>query len=742
MTRKLGIAFTAVIAIAIWIARSGSGSAPPSSAARGELGRRAQVAATPGRSAAIRGGVPSTSDVAGGMRLEGQVVGHDGSGAGGAKVVLSTTPPTEIVAEADGSFAFERLASRTYAVTAIAGALIGGPVIVQLASASEPVVVRLAPGAALAVHVVDDRGKPVAPAIVALVDTTARTIATDDAGVAVIRPLRAGPVAILVSAAGYATTEAIAAASPGGTEITIALHEGYPVSGRVIDERGEPIAGAEISVARASAGAGAGGARVETSATGGFTVAALAAGTHTLQARDDEHAPAASPPITVADRAITGVEITMTAGAVVAGVVVATDRSPVPSGTVRLVGRGSGTTVVRETSTDAQGRFEVRGLPRATMHAQAESGRATASARELDLAAHPILRDVELVLDATGAISGVVVDPDGTPMSEVQITAYPTTEDVSASGRAAPVASSSITTDGTGGFALRGLRTGAYRLFVTGELFGLRNAAQGVSAATGDDRVRIALVAAGRLRGMVRCARTGRAPARGSVQLAGLLPVPVHDGRFETMDLTPGRFEAVFRADGCAELKRDVAIEAGKTTDLGTIDLSGGRTVVGRVVDERGAPVVQARVQTADSVAITDRDGRFAISGVPSVPTSLAADHATRGRSIAQSISEGFDDPPPVTLVLRGVGSITGVVTMANRPQEGAMITAVAKDGAPQPMIATADSDGSFALTDAPAGEYVVTAVRAVSATSVATTSATIAVTAGGRSRIALELRR
>lgn len=48
--------------------------------------------------------------------------------------------------------------------------LIGGPLVIRLTGDSGPVVVRIARGAALAVHVMDDRGAAVPAATVALVD--------------------------------------------------------------------------------------------------------------------------------------------------------------------------------------------------------------------------------------------------------------------------------------------------------------------------------------------------------------------------------------------------------------------------------------------------------------------------------------------------------------------------------------------------------------------------------------------
>jgi hypothetical protein len=425
------------------------------------------------------------------------VLDPDGAGVGGARVTLLAEPASEVVAEADGSFVFERLPVRTYAVTAIAGELIAAPVVVRLAEDAGPVVVRLVRGAALAVQVVDARGAPVPGATVALVDASARTATTDEAGRARLAPLRAGPVGVAVSAAGYATTSTLAAPiAPGaiGT-LTIALPPGYSISGRVIDAAGRLIAGAEVLVADGLGGAGTGGARLQTDVTGAFTMPGLGTGEHTLLVSDGEHAPATSPPIEIRDRSVAGVEIAMSAGAAIAGAVVTADHAPVASATIRLVGGGGpGTrTVYRELTSDAQGRFEVRGLPPMRLHAQAESNRATSDTVEVDLAGGAMARELTLLLDAGGQISGVVVDPAGHALAEVEVTAYREGAATVASTISSPARAIS---DGGGAFAFTGLRAGTYRLVATSELPGLRNAdPRGASATTGASDVRIALVA-------------------------------------------------------------------------------------------------------------------------------------------------------------------------------------------------------------------------------------------------------
>src|SRR2546421_76754 len=66
-----------------------------------------------------------------------------------------------------------------------------------------------------------------------------------------VEPLRPGWIDVEVSAAGFATNSAFTTIGSGGAtgQVTVTLHKGVAVSGRVIDEHGKPIAKAHVSAA-------------------------------------------------------------------------------------------------------------------------------------------------------------------------------------------------------------------------------------------------------------------------------------------------------------------------------------------------------------------------------------------------------------------------------------------------------------------------------------------------------------
>src|SRR5262245_15649038 len=76
-------------------------------------------------------------DPEGPLRLEGQVVDEAGHGVGGAEVWLGSVPPRTAKSEDDGTFAFDKLVGREYALTATSAELIGGPVQYKLTEKSD-----------------------------------------------------------------------------------------------------------------------------------------------------------------------------------------------------------------------------------------------------------------------------------------------------------------------------------------------------------------------------------------------------------------------------------------------------------------------------------------------------------------------------------------------------------------------------------------------------------------------------
>ena len=320
---------------------------------------------------------------------------------------------------------------------------------------------------------------------------------------------------------------------------------------------------------------------------------------------------------------------------------------------------------------------------------------------------------------------------------------------------------SSATTDGGGAFAITGLPDGAYRLWAARSAPGYGDwGERGVEARTGDNGVRIVLASPGKLVGKLALA-DGSALGAASVQVGFKPPTPTNkDGEFALADLSPGSYDVVFRGPAFAEqTRRDVTIEPGQTTDLGTITVERGRRLTGRVVDRNG-PVPGAKVKVGEMLvtaegsesqmesfeamygirtAITDQDGEFSIIGISKKSLTAVAEHPERGRSAGTQVPAGTDDPPPVTLRLAGFGSLAGTVTMKGKPQPNVQVSASPKGGGAMAVIAQTDATGAFLMSKVPEGPTVIQAMK-TQMMSMKSTTVAANIVAGRQATIAIDI--
>ena len=740
----LAVVLAIVCAVILYLRFRAKDSASPSTIARGGSGS-AMIPATP--KAAPEAPPPQrpaqrwTLDVdpEGPLRLEGQVLGPDGKGVANAHVAITTVPPRSATADDDGSFAIDKLVARTYQLTASTDALVGGPVFYKLRDGGDPVVIHMSAGASVDVSVIDDQQKPLAGATVKLMDQSERTAQTSAEGKVTLGPVQPGWVAVSASAPGFANSGGLTTIGSAGAHatLTIAMKKGVAVSGKVIDESGKPIAKVRVIAQGDASWGGWGGREPDAETTndkGEFAFAALPAGLTKLVAMDGEHAPAASEPVKIGTAPITGVTITMTPGGVVAGKVVDADGKPVPFATVRVAGAGraQAITAARQSTTDKDGAFEVRGLSRLTLQARAESEIAASKLVPIDLTAKPRLDNVTLMLDVTGTIAGIVVDEKGKPVPEVSVNAYPDMLAGAKAENAALAGFSSATTDGEGHFVIRGLPDDQYRLWAT-RAFGADGGAwsrNSTPARVGDQNARLELPSPGGLKGKITL--DGEPPKIATIQVGFGAPTPTIKGEFFIQDLAPGKYDITLHSLEFSErMLRDVEIKPAGTTDLGTITVEKGRVLTGRVVDGSGRAVAGAKVRCGERLfsagnpddgqldqydalanvrsGYSGADGTFTLIGVPPIVTSASAESAS-GRSIPVTIPGGAGNPPPVELVIKGFGTIVGKVTRRGQPVPGVAVDEVVKGATSQNSYAQTREDGTFAIERVVEGTHVVTA--------------------------------
>ncbi len=703
------------------------------------------------------------ADPAGPLLLEGLVLDEREQPVAGAEVWISSAPQRTAKTESDGTFSFDKLLGRDYAIGARSGELVGGPVMTKLVAGGEPVVIRLRPGAQLAVTVRDVVGdKPIANATVTLVEATSPSVTTDATGHATFKGVGDGWTRVRATAPGYgpASANLVIGKTQRTAEVTISMSRGAAVSGVVVDERGSPVKDAKVSATDVSGAWDGGGADpnpATTDAKGEFTIAALSAGSYRLSAVDELHAPAASDPITIdGERPTTGVRIVMPAGARIAGVVVDAAGQPAPYATVKVSGTEWATDMVhRQAAADDRGKFSVDALPRRPIKLRAESETASSQLASVDLVAAAEHTDLRLVLDQEGAISGLVVDGNGAPVPEASVSAVP---DFLADDRGGSdfilASNTATTTDGGGRFTLRGLEAGSFRLAASREGHGERAAwgTDAVTAKTGATDVRLVLPTPGGVRGTV-AVDGGEPPALATISAGWEYRVTTRDGTFELGGMTPGKYDVRVIGPDFAEVVRgDVVVEPGKVTDLGKIKVTEGRRASGRLVDGKGAPVEGAKVMIGKFIfgdgkssgagedldgsrsglrtAVTNANGEFSVRGISPDGGIAVAEHDQRGRSVSVTIPPGTADVTGLQLTLRGYGSLTGRVTRKGEPVAGAAVSAAPVGSSGQAVFVTTAADGKFVLDKVPEGPTAVQAMKQVVMSSFSS-SKTVEVVAG-----------
>lgn len=685
-------------------------------------------------------------DPPGTFQLTGRVVDETGTAVVGATIWLDSVPRQTTSSGTDGAFAFDKLLDRGYAIRAKAGTRIGGPQLARPAISGAPVLVELREGAHILVTVVDASRAPVAQAEVRVVGQDDTSL-TNDHGQATVTTYP-GVVTVEATDAVHAPRAVNVRVGSAGSEnrVTIVMHEGFAVRGRVVDEHHRPIGDAKIYAQQQSAFPLDANDAIEdavTDARGTFSIRSVV-GMHTFVAIDDEHAPAATPSVDV-DHAIDGLEIVMKSGGLVAGHVVDKSGKPVAGARVHCDFFGSLGQRRTSTTSDGRGAFEVRGLPRTLVMAHAASEQDVSEELDLDLTSQQELRDQKLVLqhsDASAVITGVVVDDTGAPVPDAIVNAVPDRSGPSRMGsdNVDTTTAASTRTDRQGAFTLTKLLPGDYSLWagpfepqpIPAEVAqhspgSIDPSWLMTSARTGSKTVRLVLARRGAIRGKVVLAGTGASPKALSVELLGGPDTNAEtsaNGTFELRDVRPGTYKLLLRASEFEDtIKGDIHVAPGKATDLGAITVQPGGTLRGEVVDAAGRPVPGARVMVGlfgayngvgkfdepdptSKTALTDAKGAFTITGIQTrrrVGRAVGADHPSYGRALPITIGEGTGDPAPVTLTLRDCGSVTGKIMQDGQPVAGAIIGA----GWPEMGSAITTDDGLFTISRLPVGTVV-----------------------------------
>ena len=436
---------------------------------------------------------------------------------------------------------------------------------------------------------------------------------------------------------------------------------GAEIAGRVVGPDRRPVPGARLVAVTT-------GDSIEaaTDDRGGFAIN-VPVGKLTLQASAPGLAPAPPQILAVTEEGITGIEVVLQAGRTISGKVFDPDGSPVEGASVAA--RGRMPVAAREVTTGADGTFEIAGLTDGPFELTAK--KAPFAAGHL-AGVQPPAQGLELTLQRTGAIVGIVKGGDGQPITDytVKVDHYMDGgRRVSGSGNA----TRRLAPDGR--FELRGLHPGEYEL-----VFAAPGLATARKSGIKIDQMEVAdleviLERGGTIEGKVFDAVNGT-PLGGARVVAeqgrsGGTAVSAGDGHFTIKDLAPGSKQIIVSRPGyVGRTIGAIEIRAGGSTPVevrlspGDSNMKGAMPMevsgIGAVLGMEGGALVISRIEPgspAEREGLAPGDRITSIDGKPSNSLDAsAAAGAIRGPA-GTRVSIGIS---------RGGGAFTRTIQRAN----------------------------------------------------------------------------
>jgi len=720
--------------------------------------------------------------------LRGRVVDGKQRTVANATVVLATRPgglavvplaARTVQTNANGEFVFRALMVGPYQLEARHDGDVSPTLPTVLAAGSPPVTLMLVPGAALEVEVQDSlTAAPIANALVrvGVGDASFGGIEmhveghSDEHGLARFRGLNAvGMHPIYAEADGFAPTmvNLLPGVNPRRDHWRqkILLKRGVAiVSGRVLDARGAPIAGAKVGYGTADLDGISSvldvmpmpalqGAAI-TDDEGRYTLA-TAGGNGCVVAEPPRRQLAAACRLgLVVGQRRDGVDLTIRDGVSLSGVVRRAGH-PVAAATVMVTLKGvvwqpMFSHIYRyQTTTDRAGAFRFDDVDPAEVLVYAYDDEASSELVPVDLS-RPSQRTVEVELAHAETIRGHVLDGRGLPVPFAIVehhyspdyAAHPLAVDAKTKSAQLPIVFAAArtvgatVTDGDGAFVIRGLPPGQYTVSARPPTSSSVPPSYATRyqyrVATGSD-IELTVASTSAITGRVRY-RDG-APVRaftvsfakyarayGEAAFAPGHEVTSSDGSFRIDEVPEDAYGLEIRGANLVTQRLPGPIRVhGDVTDVGVIEVARGHERKGIVRRPDGQPAAGARVQldgtsdTSLALQTTGPGGEFVVP---------AADAALRARADLDALSASWQTLPAdgaVELVLAagGRGDVSGVLIDRHAPVADRRLVLTspgsALPGATQPVIATVacDAAGRFKFAGVAAGSYSLRAQRA-----------------------------
>ena len=546
--------------------------------------------------------------------------------------------------------------------------------------------------------------------------------------------------------AGYAPARrevTVPADRPGQLDVILAA--GAAAQGLVVDERGQPVSAAELSLRRQEERGGEGfvmrfgdarsdepDAEAASDRSGRFAFADLAPGRYLLEASATGYAKTSLPGVEVPESAspVDLGKVELAPGAAIIGRVVDGSGQPIASAEVfAITGEEAAfpllrwTLVDREpvTTTAADGGFVVAGQragERVTVGAR-RSGYAVASAAGV---VAPNDEPVVITLREASDIRGKVVDGRGDPVPGARVGAQ---VERSGGGMSFSGSLGMAAAGPDGRFELEDVEPGTIRLTVDAEGY-LQLVRGGVEVPPGRDleNVELALQAGAVVEGVVTA--PDGSPAIGA--RVGVLeegqPGPMMrvwfagieadgDGRYRLSGVEPGRRTIAAQLEG---FERGVAeLEVVPGDNRLDLRLGAGQAVSGRVTGPRGEPIARAAVRLAPPGerwwsrhgATTDEAGGFTLEGIPDGTYEAIASHPEHAESVAE-VNVAGASVTGLVLELGAAGAVVGELR-GIQPEELARVSVNASKDRSWRQ-GEVDRDGRYRIAGLGAGQWRVSA--------------------------------
>jgi protocatechuate 3,4-dioxygenase beta subunit len=495
--------------------------------------------------------------------------------------------------------------------------------------------------------------------------------------------------------------------------VAVLLVESASVEGVVTEAvTGAPIEGAEVVLRGEEDGV----VSAQTDATGHFSLQ-TGPGQFSLQVADERHLTTAAP-LRVAEGQSLVHDVVLASGNAVGGVVLDGKGAPVEGAQVSVeVGDNrEGDGLSRGASTDAQGHFELGGLPDGAHLISVIASEHPPLTQRLNLPAHEV---VLRLLDGT-TIEGEVEGPHG-PLESARVEIAPT-ETVGRSGMTA------VQTDATGHFRATGQAPGSATLYAVAE--GLAPS-EPVSLVVQDGqtaRVRFVLNPGLEIRGQVQDDRglpLAEAMVEAYADTTRTSPIghnasvtSAADGTFTLGGLHAGSYFVYAYRDGLSQ-SAPVAVAAG--TRALVLKLARGARVAGRVISRSGAPVRRFTIEGQDFRSV---EGTFLLKDASADAAELFIEGPFPTRRISVKLRAGETTDVGDVLVDDG-DELHGLVrSPEGRPAPGVQVVALPPGLDPSavenpseadplldsPRTVTSDADGRFAFAHLRPGTYLLQA--------------------------------